>query len=148
MLEKNLQKKNTDNSTDKLKSCLFCGCELASQPDIFSGGMVYTHENNCIKKLSESPDFRELWNTRPLEDTLRAENAKLAEEKETWKTMAKQWDDNLGKVTAENARLREMLGEVVEYDRAIRGDLSEKGWRVKMNSWNDVVNRIQSELKE
>jgi len=79
MLEKNLQKKNTDSSTDKLKSCPFCGCELASQPDIFSGGMVYAHENNCIKKLSESPDFRELWNTRPLEDSLRAENAKLRE---------------------------------------------------------------------
>ncbi|MHB0967805.1 MAG: hypothetical protein ACYC36_15250 [Bellilinea sp.] len=56
---------------DELKACPFCGEKLSAQPDLFSGGVRYFHENNCIHRLTElSDDFLELWQTRPLEDAL------------------------------------------------------------------------------
>lgn len=61
----------------EIKPCPFCGQELSAQPDLFSGGMRYDHENNCINKIKEAYDFRELWNSRPSEDTLLSENTRL-----------------------------------------------------------------------
>lgn len=68
----------------ELKNCPFCGEKLTAQPDLFTGGTMYYHSNDCIKKLLEHGDFRKLWNTRPIEealqkriDELESENARL-----------------------------------------------------------------------
>ena len=114
----------------ELRECPFCGKDDGLKCEKSDRNQVTLRCRNCgfgyvQKVIRQDTDWLtnamiEHWNTRPLEDSLRADLA----------------------------RLRELLVEVVEYDRAIRGDLSEKGWRVKMNNWNDVLSRIQSELKE
>lgn len=75
----------------ELKLCPFCGEKLSGQKDMLLGGTVWTHKNNCVSLLTNPQNFAEFercWNTRPIEDELRAEiialNAKLEKVKE-WK---------------------------------------------------------------
>lgn len=66
-------------SEQELQPCPFCGADAelihASPSSTFSENPCCSCENSC----SEGVDI-ETWNTRPLEDQLRAENKKLCED--------------------------------------------------------------------
>jgi len=79
--------------------------------------------------------------------TLRAENAKLEGQLKDQCDTTLDLARDICTLRADLARLRELLGEVVKYDEAIRSGLTDKHWSQKMNNWNDVISRVQSELE-
>ena len=72
---------------EKLKPCPFCGKELVAQDDLFYGGALYTHTEDCIHKLLDSKDFRKLWNNRPKEEALQKQVDELTAKLKHWKAV-------------------------------------------------------------
>jgi hypothetical protein len=63
----------------KIKRCPFCNCEMIEASIDGSVEAVVVHEPyNCI--LSGEIYYLEKWQSRPIEDKLEAENARLKEE--------------------------------------------------------------------
>lgn len=70
----------------ELKPCPFCGTNPCYE-QIEDCGYVNCSNQNCISNvycLSEKQ-----WNTRPIEDELRAEIARLKEDNEKWRQLLK-----------------------------------------------------------
>jgi len=60
---------------DRLKPCPYCGVELSGTKDLFTNGTSWRCPNGCIEKMKQPmPDeeFYQCWNTRPIENALRA----------------------------------------------------------------------------
>lgn len=110
--------------TDELKLCPFCGQPARFLESILNRGGVSCSNHECISWIRTTP---EIWNARPVEDALRAENERLREVEDkaleqseyiqthglTEYELALK-DAEIKQLRAENDRLRAAL-EAVEY---------------------------------
>ena len=81
-------------------------------------------------------------------DSLRAENAKLREIQDGNSNFIVSLAHEIDKSNADLARLRELLGEVMDVGRNMRNDFNQFGGGGWVNIWDETISRIQSELKE
>ena len=113
-----------------LRECPFCGKKEGMEVESYDGGESYFVDcgDPCFAWLSggtSKEDAIKYWNTRPLEDSLRADLARLRE------LLGEAWKHDTE------------LHEVVYHDyfhSATHGDLTVK--------YDELRTRIQSELKE
>ena len=109
-----------------LLPCPFCGSESEPCEVVTAFNDRFFECRDCgassprVKGHSEYVELLYKWNHRPVESTLRASNA----------------------------RLRELLWDVVKQTKEIKGEESENQSVERMVEWHKLRSRIQSELKE
>jgi hypothetical protein len=101
MLEKNMHEKSTENSTDKLKCCPFCGKKPVP---------TYANKNRFCCPTNHCPNAyysfaKEQWDTRPIEDA-------LCKELEEWKMDAERLARCLNGILDSHPYLHVRKGEV------------------------------------
>lgn len=72
--------------SEELKACPFCGCEEVSLSEIMPN-MVLCSNIDCYFYAVYTPVM--IWQSRPIEDELRAEIVRLKEDNEKWRQLLK-----------------------------------------------------------
>lgn len=123
---------------NELKPCPFCGSDHYQHEGNSDGGELWFSCQNCgayspVSTNTDGDDYSETvakWNTRPLEDALRAEIATLKSENERLKSSINFKDDALTTYSEFYERCCEKLGyedvnPSTEMDEIILSKLSE-----------------------
>jgi len=115
---------------DELKACPFCGKEMSE--DNFFSCDGYPKACGCWEKTHSAQEAVAVWNTRPLEDALRAEVARL---------------------TAENSKLDAMVDKA-SFDRWLINKLEnnkglQKGYAkaiIRDKAYFEIIEKLDTEL--
>ena len=148
----------------ELRECPFCGLPLTIEEGQI-GGYVLQHQarsEECplatnidgacapVQLIYSNKKVLEtVLNTRPLEDALRAENAKLREIQDGNSNFIVALAHEIDKSTADLATLRELLGEVAKYEEIIHRWLSKGNLEPMLyEDFQVLMSRVQQKLEE